>query len=136
MRHLTDMRVAIHAGAMIQCHSGIAETTNKFDCACLLTGGLGGLGLLCACRLCNMRQSVFLTDIKGYHELPKSLHSPTFEAKQLTLARGDTMCAEEASEAMTSLNDPHASIVHAAGVLQVCHMIVVACPTQAPKKQT
>ena len=121
MRHFDEMHVAIDAGAMTQCHFGIAEMTNRYDRACLLTGGLGGLGLLCAHRLCNMRQSVSLSDIKGYHELPKSLHSLTFEAKQLTLARRDTMCAEEASEAMTSLNDPHVSIIHAAGMLQVCH---------------
>ena len=76
-----------------------------------------------------------LTDIKGYHEIPDTLQRSMFGAKQVTLARGDTMCAEDASKTMKSLDNPHTSIMHAAGVLQVRCMIVVACSNSSPKHQ-
>ena len=46
------------------------------------------------------------------------------------------MCAEDASKTMKSLNNPHTSIMHAAGVLQVRRIIVIACPNSSPKHKT
>lgn len=85
----------------------------------LITGGLGGLGLLFAYWASLSQQRIILQDITGYHTFPNATHLCNNGASMCTLARGDVTCADDASLNLRSEATASYGVMHAAGILKV-----------------
>ena len=86
----------------------------------LISGGLGGLGLLFACWHAQHKTCISLIDIQGYHKLTFAAHKCCSKDSMITLSRGDTSSIEDASLAAKTIETATFGLVHAAGILQVC----------------
>ena len=84
----------------------------------LITGGLGGLGVLMASWFAQLDRNINLVDIHKCHTYPTILQNSQSQAS-ITIARGDICAAENASCAMKLTQTPSFGILHAAGVLEV-----------------
>jgi len=85
----------------------------------LISGGLGGLGLLLTCWRAQHKTCISLIDIQGYHKLTFAAHKCSSEDSMITLSRGDTSSREDASLAAKTVETPTFGLMHAAGILQV-----------------
>lgn len=86
----------------------------------LITGGLGGLGLLFAnWASMSTRQMINLVDVEGYSKLPPVISQCTSHDVVFKVTKGDISCAEDAFVATTNTYAPPIGIMHAAGVLRV-----------------
>ena len=84
----------------------------------LITGGLGGLGVLMASWFAQLDRHIHLVDTRNYHTSPIILQNAQSQAS-IKIARGDICTAENASCAMKFMETPTFGILHAAGILQV-----------------
>ena len=85
----------------------------------LITGGLGGLGVLMASWFAQLDKDINLVDTHNYHNPPIILRRSQSQASRITIARGDICTAENASYAMKVAQTPTFGILHTAGILQV-----------------
>ena len=95
------------------------EATNSDQ---LITGGLGGLGLLLTCWFAQNEKNMILMDIQYHH----TSHAATYsKASSVTIMRGNICTTEDVSYAMKCMQKPPYGILHAAGILQVCTPLLI-----------
>lgn len=118
-RHDPNCRNLHLASCIIMNHEMLGTGFETHTTSQLITGALGGLGVLLARWLAQNDMSINLLDIQHYHTFPLMMQRVHSQSSLLTIMRGDIATAENASFAIQGMQTPMFGIFHAAGILHV-----------------
>ena len=101
----------------------------------MITGGMGGLGLLFArWAAASGAAHLHLVDIQVPGSLPEALVGQSSGQGAITIRRSDICRADDAAQAVLSCSGgPHSGIIHAAGLLQVHSAPIIQAVPERPR---